>query len=136
MTQLANEMASAISEMAASFFDVPSRIGNEPSVLPAEVEDYFTRKIYEVGTYKRDVTFDYELKNGSKTYYYEMRFDYLDPTYHIYECPWGNESELASVSFGSLDCTVDVYDDEDGSETHYVVPIDDKDFERRLNTNL
>lgn len=83
MTQLANEMASAINKMAASFFDVPSAIGNEPSVLPAEVEDYFTRKIYEVGTYKRDVTFDYELKNGSKTYYYEMRFDYIDPTFVV-----------------------------------------------------
>lgn len=136
MTQLATEMASAISEMAASFFDVPSAIGNEPSVLPAEVEDYFVGRIYEVGTYKRDVTFGYELKNGSKTYYYEMRFDYLDPTFHLYECPWGNEAELAGVSFGSLDCTVDAYDEEDGSETHFVVPIDDVAFEKRLNTNL
>lgn len=136
MTQLANEMASAINEMAASFFDIPSKIGNEPSVLPAEVEDYFVRKIYEVGTYKRDVTFDYELKNGSKTYYYEMRFYYIDPTYHIYECPWGNESELASVSISGLDCTVDVYDDEDGSETHYIVPIDETEFEKGLNENL
>lgn len=136
MTQLANEMASDINEMAASFFDVPSRIGNEPSVLPAEVENYFVRKIYEVGTYKRDVFFDYELKNGSKTYYYEMRFYYIDPTFHIYECPWGNESELASVSISGLDCTVDVYDDEDGSETHFVVPIDEAEFEKQLNTNL
>lgn len=104
--------------------------------MPNEVADAFIAQIIKRATgYERDVVLGHELTDGGKYYYYELTADYIDPTFYCYECPWGNEAELAEVSFGALDCTVDIYDEETGEEEHRPVDFDDARFEEYL-TNL
>ena len=98
--------------------------------MPTEVADAFIAQIIESATdYKRNVVFGHELTDGGKYYYYELTADYIDPTFYYSECPWGNEAELAEVSCGSLDCTVDIYDEETGTEEHRTVDFDETLFE-------
>ena len=140
MTTLANQMSEAINEMAASFFDVPSRIGNQPSVLPAEVEDYFLRKIYDyvaenVLRHEQDVVFDYELHKNDVWYTWTLRISEIDAEWLLpyVSDPWGDELTLHRISLGSLDCSLDVCDDYNCTFDEYVVPIDEANFEKKLN---
>ena len=129
-------MSEAINEMAASFFDVPSRIGNQPSVLPAEVEDDFIRQIInycqrEHIEQKEVLEFEHTLKKGDVQYYWLIKVTNANVEWKYYS--GFDDWFIEEITFGSLNCTLTVSDD---TEEYYEVPIDEAAFEEKLNNKL
>ena len=136
MTTLAYQMSEAINEMAAAFFDVPSRIGNRPSVLPAEVEDSFIKQIIDFCQKERiekrtDLGFEHCLEKDGVHYSWliDISGAEVEWKYYFHFDDWFIEN----ITFQSLYCTLIVSGD---TEEYYEVPIDEDNFEEKLNNNL
>ena len=136
MTQHAFEMASAINEMAASFFDIPSRIGNQPNVLPAEVEDSFIKQIIDFCQKERIekkavLEFEHTLTKEGVQYYWLIEVANANVEWKYYS--GFGDWFIENISFQSLNCTLIVSGE---TEEYYEVPINEDNFEEKLNNNL
>ena len=139
MTQQAIEMESAIHEMAASFFDIPSRIGNPTSVMPAEAEDNLAEQIYDYCFYRHvnrmdTLVFEYEKEQGDTHYLWSLEVsnivvDWQEPLANDWRF---DEEYIHDIYIGRSSCTLYVWNDEDGTDEHYVVPFDQYDLMGRL----
>lgn len=136
MTTLAYQMSEAINEMAASFFDVPSRIGNQPSVLPAEVEDSFIKQIIDFCQKERIeqkavLEFEHCLDKDGVHYSWQIDITNAEVEWKYYS--GFDDWFIEQITFESLNCTLTVSDD---TEEYYEVPIDEDNFEEKLNNKL
>lgn len=139
MTQQAIEMESAIHEMAVSFFDIPSRIGNPTSVMPAEAEDNLAEQIYDYCFYRHvtrmdTLVFEYEKEQGDTHYLWSLEVsnivvDWQEPLANDWRF---DEEYIHDIYVGRSSCTLYVWNDEDGTDEHYVVPFDQYDLMGRL----
>lgn len=136
MTTLAYQMSEAINEMAAAFFDVPSRIGNRPSVLPSSVEDSFIKQIIDFCQKERiekrtDLGFEHCLEKDGVHYSWLIDITNAEVEWKYYS--GFDDWFIEKITFGSLYCTLTVSGE---TEDYYEVPINEDNFEEKLNNKL